>query len=50
MSIVRHIDDYVSKKLAPENGGLQPYLSQIQTDAVAPHIILNIYRSSYLSH
>ena len=27
-TIVRHIDDYVSKnKLAPENGGSQPYLS-----------------------
>ena len=27
-TIVRHINDYISKnKLAPENGGSQPYLS-----------------------
>ena len=30
-SIVRHIDDFVSKdKLAPENGGSQPYLKQMK--------------------
>jgi len=47
-SIVRHIDDFVSKdKLAPENGGSQPYLSQTQTDEVVAHIMQNTYRCSY---
>jgi len=47
-SIVRHIDDFVSKdKLAPKNGGSQPYLSQTQTDEVVAHIMLNTYRCSY---
>jgi len=32
-SIVRHIDDFISKdKLAPENGGSQPYLNKVRTD------------------
>lgn len=47
-TIVRHIDDYVSKnKLAPENGGSQPYLSQNQTADVIDHIMQNTYRYSY---
>ena len=47
-TIVRHIDDYVSKnKLAPENGGSQPYLSQKKTDDVVAHIMQNTYRYSY---
>jgi len=47
-TICRHIDDYVSKnKLAPENGGSQPYLSQEQTDEVIAHIMQNTYRYSY---
>lgn len=47
-SIVRHIDDYVSKnKLAPENGGSQPYLSKTQTDKVVAHLMLKTYRCSY---
>jgi len=47
-SIVRHIDDFVSKnKLAPENGGSQPHLNQEQTDDVVAHIMQNTYRYSY---
>ncbi len=47
-TIVRHIDDFISKdKLAPENGGSQPYLNQTQTDDVVAHIIQNTYRYSY---
>jgi len=47
-SIVRHIDDFISKdKLAPENGGSQSYLSQIQTDEVVAHLMLNTYRCTY---
>ena len=47
-SIVRHIDDYVSKnKLAPQNGGSQPYLSKTQTDEVIAHLMLKTYRCSY---
>jgi len=47
-TIVRHIDDYVSKnKLAPENGGSQPYFSHKQTDDVVAHIMQNTYRYSY---
>jgi len=47
-SIVRHIDDFISKdKLAPENGGSQPYLNQSQTDDVVAHIMQNTYRYSY---
>jgi transposase len=47
-SIVRHIDDYVSKnKLSPENGGSQYYLSKTQTDEVVTHLILKTYRCSY---
>ena len=47
-TIVRHIDDYVSKnKLAPENGGSQPYLSKTQTDEVVAHLMLQTYRCSY---
>ena len=47
-SIVRHIDDYVSKnKLAPQNGGSQPYLSEVQTDEVVAHLMINTYRCSY---
>jgi len=47
-SIVRHIDDYVSKnKLTPENGGSQPYLSKTQTDEVVAHLMLKTYRCSY---
>lgn len=47
-SIVRHIDDYVSKnKLIPENGGSQPYLNKTQTDEVIAHLMLKTYRCSY---
>jgi len=47
-SIVRHINDYVSKnKLAPENGGSQPYLNETQTDDVVAHVMQNTYRYSY---
>ena len=47
-SIVRHIDDYVSKnKLAPENGGSQPYLTEEQTDEVVAHLMQQTYRCSY---
>ena len=47
-SIARHLDDYVSKnKLAPENGGSQPYLSEIQTDEVVAHLMLQAYRCFY---
>ncbi len=47
-TIYKHIDDYVSKnKLAPENGGSQPYFSQAKTDDVVAHILQNIYRYAY---
>ena len=47
-TITRHIDDYISKnKLAPENGGSAPYLSQEQTADVIEHITQNTYRYSY---
>ncbi|MCJ8315417.1 MAG: IS630 family transposase [Saccharospirillaceae bacterium] len=47
-SITRHIDDYVSKnKLAPENGGSQPYLNETQTDEVVSHLMQHTYRCSY---
>tara|TARA_R110002050_G_scaffold153690_1_gene281323 strand:- start:347 stop:847 length:501 start_codon:yes stop_codon:yes gene_type:complete len=47
-TIVRHVDYFVCKnKLAPENGGSQPYLSQKQTDDVVAHIMQNTYRYSY---
>ena len=47
-TIVRHVDDYVSKnKLAPENGGSQPYLSKIQTDQVIAHLMQKTYCCSY---
>jgi transposase len=47
-TIVRHVDDFVSKnKLAPENGGSKPYLNQKQTDDVVAHIMQNTYRYSY---
>jgi predicted ArsR family transcriptional regulator len=47
-SIVRHVDDYVSKnKLTPENGGSQPYLGKTQTDEVVAHLMLKTYRCSY---
>lgn len=47
-TIVRHIDDYVSKnKLAPENGGSQPYLNQAQTNDVVTHLMQHTYRYSY---
>jgi len=47
-TIVRHINDYASKnKLAPENGGSQPYLSHKQTDGVVAHIMQKTYRYSY---
>ena len=47
-SIVRHIDDYVSKnKLAPANGGSHSYLNKIQTDEVIAHLMLKTYRCSY---
>jgi transposase len=42
-SIVRHINDYVSKnKLAPENGGSQSYLSKTQTDEIVAHLMLKM--------
>lgn len=47
-SIVRHINDYISKnKLAPENGGSQPYLTEEQTDEVVTHLMQHTYRCSY---
>lgn len=47
-SIVRHIDDFISKdKLAPENGGSQPYLNKRQTDEVVAHLMIKTYRYSY---
>jgi len=47
-TIVRHINDFIKKdKLAPENGGSQPYLNQSQTDDVVAHIMQNTYRYSY---
>jgi len=47
-SIVRHIDDFISKdKLAPENGGSQPYLNKAQTDEVVAHLMIKTYRCSY---
>ena len=47
-SIVRHIDDFISKdKLAPENGGSQPYLNKVQVDEVVAHLMIKTYRCSY---
>ncbi|MFT6919271.1 MAG: hypothetical protein ACJA2G_001906 [Cognaticolwellia sp.] len=43
-----NVDDYVSKnKLAPKNGGSQPYLSKTQKDEVVAHLMLKTYRCSY---
>jgi len=47
-SITRHINDFVSKKkLKPENGGSQSYLSTEQTALLVNHIENNTYRYSY---
>ena len=47
-SIIRHIDDYLSKnKLKPENGGSQPYLTPSQTEEVITHLSMETYRYSY---
>lgn len=47
-SIVRHIDDYVNKKkLKPENGGSQSYLSIEQTARIVNHLEKHTYRYSY---
>jgi len=47
-SIIRHIDDFISKKkLKPENGGSQSYLSTEQTAMIVNHLAENTYRYSY---
>jgi transposase len=48
ISITRHIDDFVNKKkLKPENGGSQSYLSTEQTELIVSHLEEKIYRYSY---
>ena len=47
-SITRHIDDFVNKKkLKPENGGSQSYLSTEQTGVIVNHLAEKTYRYSY---
>jgi len=47
-TIVRHIDDYLSKdKLKPENGGSEPYLTAAQTEELIKHLCVHTYRYSY---
>jgi len=47
-SIIRHIDDFISKKkLKPENGGSQSYLNTEQTAMIVNHLAENTYRYSY---
>jgi transposase len=47
-SIIRHVDDYLSKeKLKPENGGSVSYLSAEQTSQVVEHLSIHTYRYSY---
>ena len=47
-SITRHIDDFVNKKkLKPENGGSQSYLSTEQTELIVNHLEEKTYRYSY---
>lgn len=47
-TIIKHIDDYLIKlKLKPENGGSHSYLTQLQTEKVIAHLIMETYRYSY---
>jgi len=47
-SVSRHINDFdIKKKLKPENGGSQSYLSSAQTELLVNHLENNTYRYSY---
>ncbi len=46
-SITRHIDEFINKKkLKPENGGYQSYLSTEQTELIVNHLKEKTYRYS----
>ncbi len=47
-SITRHIDEFINKKkLKPENGGSQSYLSAEQTELIVNHLEEKTYLYSY---
>ena len=47
-TVTRHINEYITTgKLAPENGGSQGYLSEIQSQALCAHLHEHTYRYSY---